>query len=55
MDDKLNLFQGNTSIKDFVHPSKAAYLPLVEISAKLNPFATMHNVKAIPIYSNRPG
>ena len=65
MNDNLNVFQGDESIQDYFNPDKGAFLPLVEIPAKLNPFATenvkifaklmtfssMHNVKAIPAYN----
>ena len=61
----LNIFQGNESVKNYLNPGKAAYLPLVEIPTKLNPFlgdgirifakmmtfTGMHNVKAIPAYN----
>ena len=65
MNDNLNVFQGDQSIKNFLSPGKGAYLPLVEIPNKLNPFAAenvkifaklmtfsgMHNVKLIPAYN----
>ena len=60
-----NVFVGDTAVSDFIDPDKLAYLPLVEIPAKFNPFARkgiriffkmmqMHplqNVKALPALS----
>ena len=65
MYENLNVFQGVESIKDYLNPGKAAYLPLVEIPPQLNRFAAdnvrifakmmtfsgLHNVKAIPAYN----
>ena len=65
MSEQFNLFTGPESVKDYLNPGKAAYLPLVEIPPELNPlrtdgvrifakmmtFSGMHNVKAIPAYN----
>jgi cysteine synthase A len=65
MRKNLNVFQGTDSIKDYLNPGQAAYLPLVEIPERLNPFLSdgvrilaklmtfsgLHNVKAIPAYN----
>ncbi len=65
MRENLNVFQGSDSVKDYLNPGKAAYLPLVEIPEELNPFlhqgvrifakmmtfSGLHNVKAIPAYN----
>jgi len=62
MADKLNVFKGKKSIEDFLDPGKHSYMPLVELSGDLNPFAEkkvrifaklmtfspLGNVKALP-------
>lgn len=62
---ELNVFKGKNAILDFLNPDKNIYLPMVEISEKLNPFyknkiriyaklmnaLPMANVKSMPAYN----
>ena len=40
MQNKMNVFEGPEALRDFLNPGKHPNLPLVELPAKLNPFAT---------------
>jgi cysteine synthase len=65
MHDNKNVFSGPDAIRDFLNPGKLPYLPLVELPASLNPFASdgvriqaklmgllpLGNVKSAPAYN----
>ncbi len=65
MSDQLNVFEGPAALKDFLDPGKFPYLPMVELPASLNPYATdnvrifaklmnmspLANVKAAPAFN----
>jgi len=65
MQNKMNVFEGPTSIRDFLDPGRLPYLPLVELPAELNPFTgenvrifaklmnmlPLGNVKAVPAFN----
>ena len=65
MPDKMNVFEGPDALRDFLDPGKHPNLPLVELPARLNPFATdnvrifaklmsmlpLGNVKSVPAFN----
>ncbi len=65
MNNKMNVFDGPDALRDFLNPGKHPNLPLVELPAKLNPFATdnvriyaklmsmlpLGNVKSVPAFN----
>jgi len=65
MQNKLNVFDGPDALRDFLNPGKHPNLPLVELPAKLNPFAAdnirifaklmsmlpLGNVKSVPAFN----
>lgn len=65
MPDNLNVFSGNTALRDFHNPEKQPYIPLVELPESLNPFHSkgvrvyaklmnllpLNNVKSVPAYN----
>ena len=65
MQNKMNVFDGPDALRDFLDPGKHPNLPLVELPAKLNPFAAdnvrifaklmsmlpLGNVKSVPAFN----
>lgn len=65
MQNKINVFEGATAIRDLLNPGKLSYLPLVELPGEINPFASdnvrifaklmymspLGNVKAVPAFN----
>ncbi|MCP4767856.1 MAG: hypothetical protein GY916_01185 [Gammaproteobacteria bacterium] len=65
MNNKMNVFDGPDALRDFLNPGKHPNLPLVELPAKLNPFAAdniriyaklmsmlpLGNVKSVPAFN----
>ena len=65
MGNKLNVFTGSESVRDFLDPGKHPFLPLVELPDELNPFtgykirifaklmtfSPLGNVKALPAFN----
>ena len=65
MNNKMNVFNGPNALRDFLNPGKHPNLPLVELPAKLNPFADdniriyaklmsmlpLGNVKSVPAFN----
>jgi cysteine synthase len=65
MQNKMNVFDGPDALRDFLNPGKHPNLPLVELPAKLNPFADdnirifaklmsmlpLGNVKSVPAFN----
>ncbi|MCP4982325.1 MAG: pyridoxal-phosphate dependent enzyme [Gammaproteobacteria bacterium] len=65
MQNEMNVFDGPDAIRDFLNPGKHPNLPLVELPAKLNPFAAdnvrifaklmsmlpLGNVKSVPAFN----
>ena len=65
MQNKMNVFDGPDALSDFLNPGKHPNLPLVELPAKLNPFADdnirifaklmsmlpLGNVKSVPAFN----
>ena len=65
MQNKMNVFEGPDALRDFLNPGKHPNLPLVELPAKLNPFAAdnvrifakcmnmlpLGNVKSVPAFN----
>ena len=65
MQNKLNVFEGDTAVRDLLDPGKLPYIPLVELPSELNHYAgdnvrifaklmnllPLGNVKAVPAFN----